>query len=114
MLLSSVTAPPVYRLRAGVAVDSYGDPVESWDAPERVRLKGASVQNVSVIEEEGTARHIIRGRKTLYAPGRVDLTAHDRIEAGGEVWKVAGDPVVRAGLASCVYTTAELERVTIG
>ncbi|CCQ44316.1 hypothetical protein ARTSIC4J27_240 [Pseudarthrobacter siccitolerans] len=115
MLLTSYRkVPSVYRLRPGAGVDSYGDPVESWDAPERVLLRGATVQSVSVVEDEGTTRHVIRGEKTLYAPGSVDLTAADRIECNGQIWRVEGDPVVRRGLASTVYTTAALERITIG
>lgn len=107
-------APSVYRLRPGTVTDSYGDPVESWTTPDRVLLRGATVQSVSVVEDEGTARHVIRGEKSLYAPGAVDLTAEDRIECDGQIWRVDGDPVVRRGLASTVYTTASLERVTIG
>lgn len=115
MLLTAYRrAPSVYRLRPGTKLDSYGDPVESWDTPERTLLRGASVQSVSVVEEEGTVRHVLRGEKTLYAPGDVDLTANDRIEVDGEIWRVDGDPVTRAGLASTVYTTAALERISIG
>ncbi|QPX62342.1 head closure Hc1 [Arthrobacter phage Tbone] len=115
MLLTAYRrASSVYRLRPGTKTDSYGDTVESWDAPERTLLRGATVQSVSVVEEEGTVRHVLRGEKTLYAPGVVDLTANDRIEVDGEIWRVDGDPVPRAGLASAVYTTAALERVSIG
>ncbi|UJQ86800.1 head closure Hc1 [Arthrobacter phage Reedo] len=115
MLLTAYrVAPTVYRLRAGTTVDSYGDPVESWTAPERTPLKGATIQNISIVEDDGVTRHVTRRRKTLYAPGAVDLRKDDRIESNGEVWRVDGDPVTRAGLASAVYTTAELERVSIG
>ncbi|WNN93966.1 head-to-tail stopper [Arthrobacter phage Nitro] len=117
MLLTAYRrAPSVYRLRPGTKLDSYGDPVESWDTPERVLLRNATVQTVSVFnpEDEGVARHIIRGQKTLYAPGAVDLTAADRIEVDGEIWRIDGDPVTRSGLASTVYTTAKLARVSIG
>lgn len=114
MLLSPVSGPTVTRLRPGSGTDSYGDPVESWDAPARFALKGATVQDVSVIEDEGTVRHIIRGQKTLYIPGAADLTAADRVEIDGEVWRVDGPPKIRAGLASAVYTTAALTLVTIG
>lgn len=115
MLLSAYKqTPSVYRLRAGTTTDSYGDPVESWTAPDRFLLRGARVQHVTTVEEEGTERRVIRGETTLYAPGAVDLTRDDRIEVGSEVWRVDGEPVVRAGLASTVYTTATLARVSIG
>lgn len=114
MILSTPYASPVYRLRAGMAEDSYGDPVESWDTPERVRIPGASVQDVSVVEDNGVSRRILRGEKTLYAPGSVDLTKDDRVEVDGEVWQVDGNPERRRGLASSAYTTARLVQVSIG
>lgn len=111
MLLTSYKiAPSVYRLRAGVTEDSYGDPVESWDVPERVRLKGATVQDVNAEEVDGATRRLIRGEKVLFAPGKVDLTENDRIEVSGEVWRVNAPPTIRSGLASTVYTTASLTR----
>ncbi|AYN58490.1 head closure Hc1 [Arthrobacter phage Liebe] len=113
MLLSpDPTVPPVYRLRAGTTTDSYGDPVESWDAPDRVRLRGASVQDVTVAEGEGVARRVIRREWTLFAPGAVDLTADDRVEYEGDVWRVDGDPATKRGLGSAVYTVCALTRVT--
>lgn len=115
MILTSYRrAPSVYALTPGVTLDSYGDPVESWDTPTRTLLRGAVVQDVSVVEEEGVARHILRLQKRLYCPGDPGLSAASRIEVDGEVFKVDGDPVVRAGLASTVYTTAALTSTAIG
>jgi head-tail adaptor len=113
MLLTSYkVTPAVYRLRAGSTVDSYGDPVESWTAPQRTLLKGATVQDVNTEEVEGATRTLVRGEKALYAPGAIDLTEDDRIEVDGVVWRVNGLPNVRRGLASSVYTTATLTRVS--
>ncbi|WGH21358.1 head-to-tail stopper [Arthrobacter phage Emotion] len=106
MLLNNYSLPPVYRLRAGVSEDSYGDPVESWDNPDKVRLKRAVVQHDSSTETETTSRRLMANERVLLAPGRVDLTAEDRIEYLGESWKVQGDPVTRDGLAQGVYTVA--------
>ena len=114
MILSTPYARPVYRLRAGVTEDSYGDPVESWDTPERVRIPGASVQDVSVVEDNGVSRRINRGERTLYAPGAIDLTKDDRVEVDGEVWQVDGTPEARRGLASGTFTTARLTQISIG
>lgn len=111
MLLTSYrVVPTVYRLRAGAGVDSYGDPVESWDTPERVKLTGATVQDVRAEEVDGAIRRIVRGEKALFVPGTADLTENDRVEVSGEVWRVNGAPTVRIGLASRVYTTASLTR----
>jgi head-tail adaptor len=113
MLLTSYkVVPAVYRLRAVAGVDSYGDPVESWTTPERVRLKGATVQDVRTEEVEGSTRTIVRGEKALFVPGAVDLTEDDRIEVSGEVWRVNGPPTVRRGLGSATFTTATLTRTT--
>ena len=112
MLLTSYrVTPPVYRLRPGTVLDSDGDPVESWDAPDRFKLAGAVVQDVSTVEEEGVSKQIVKGERTLFVPRRVDLKADDRIEVEGEQWRVNGDPVTKAGLASGVLTTAALTRV---
>lgn len=112
MLLTLPNSEPVYRLRATVGQDSYGDPVESWDTPQRTRLRGASVQDVSVVEDEGVDRRLVRGERVLFVRGAADLTEDDRIEYRAEVWRVAGDPFVKRGLASAVYTVCALERVT--
>lgn len=104
--------PPVYRLRAGSGTDSYGDPVESWDSPERFKLKGAYAQDVRAEEVDGAVRRIIRGEKVLFVPGAADLNENDRVEISGEVWRVNAPPSVRHGLASTVYTTASLTRVS--
>lgn len=112
MLLNLTCRPPVYRLRAGSGTDSYGDPVQSWDAPERVILRGATVQDISTVEDEGVAKRIVRGEKALFVPGAADVTVDDRIEYDGEVWRVNGDPAVKRGLATGVYTSAALDRIT--
>lgn len=114
MILQNPSGPPVYRLRASTGTDSYGDPVEGWDTPDRLRLRGATVQDVSVVEDEGVERRIIRGQKRLYIPGKADVTEDDRVEVDGEVWKVDGTPVFRTGLGSSRYTTAVLTAVSIG
>src|SRR4051812_11141143 len=107
-LLGLYGAAPVSRLRAKVAADSYGDPTEDWTAPDRLRLKGASVRAVASREDGG----LVRDERLVLVPGFADLTAADRVEADGEVWGgVDGGPLVRRGLASGTTTTATLRRV---
>lgn len=114
MLLTSRRLPPVYRLRAGQGTDSYGDPVEDWTTPDRLKLRLAQVQDVSSVEEEGQTKRILRGERLLVAPGHVDVKADDRIEVAAEVWRVNGEPSIRKGLASSVVTSAALVRVEGG
>ncbi|MCB5282729.1 MULTISPECIES: hypothetical protein [unclassified Arthrobacter] len=110
LLASNPGAPALYRLRAGIRLDSDGDPVESWATPERVLLRGAKVQPVSSTEDDG-ARRLIEGEGLLIVPGSPNLKATDRVEIDAEVWLVNGTPVVRCGLASGVYTSATLTRI---
>lgn len=113
-MITSSTASPVYRLRAGTVTDSYGDPVESWAPADvsRERLRGAAVQAPSSTEESSPAASQLTNERRLFAPSRLDLTDADRVEVDGVVWRVEGVPVVRRGLASGVYTTATLSRFT--
>jgi hypothetical protein len=99
-------ARPVYRLRAGSGVDSYGDPVESWTTPDRYLLKGAILQDAKS-EETGA---ILHSEKVLLVPGEPDLTEADRIEHDGDAWRVNGVPTTKTGLASRTFTVATLTR----
>lgn len=110
MIFTATRGPKVYRLRASQGVDSYGDPVESWDAPERVRLYRAVVQEPTTVEEESPGKRVVSGERALYAPSALDLVSGDRIEVDGEVWRVQGEPKVRRGFAMGVYTSATLAR----
>lgn len=110
MILNSTRGPKAYRLRASQGVDSYGDPVEDWDAPERVLLYRAIVQEPDTVEVEGVGKRVVSGERVLYAPTALDLVSGDRVEVDGEVWRVQGEPKVRRGLAMGVYTSATLAR----
>jgi hypothetical protein len=109
-LLSASSSAPLYRLRAGIRLDSDGDPVESWATPERVLLRGAKVQPVSSTEDDG-ARRLIEGEALLIVPGSPDLKASDRVEIDADQWRVNGTPLVRRGLASGAYTSVALTRI---
>jgi len=110
VLLSDPTLPPIYRLRPGQTTDSYGDPVESWDAPERVRLRNADVQGISSEETDIATREALAMQRRLFVRGKADLREGDRIERKGEIWRVDGKPVVRRTLATGYYTRATLTR----
>lgn len=109
-LLRPTRYPKVFRLRAGAALDSDGDPVQSWAAPERLRLKRATVQQSSSQDEDGAVRRTPLSETVwrLFVPGAVDLVHDDRIEVDGELYRVDGKPAVRDGLSQSVYTRALL------
>lgn len=102
----------VWRIRPGVVEDSYGDPVESWPNASKIRLRGASKQSVSAVEEDGANRRLLTDEALLFCPGRPDLRSEDRVRIGHEVWRVDGTPVVRRGLAIGDETVANLRRYT--
>jgi head-tail adaptor len=95
---------PVYLLRARTRLDTYGDPVEDWDDPERILIPGAVIQSVASTEEGGDLTHT----RNLFCRGALDVTAEDRIEAEGQVWRVDGDARVRHGLSVGTYTRLRL------
>jgi head-tail adaptor len=103
-------APKVYRLRPGVATDGYGDPVASWDNPDSKLLPRAELQAVSSDETESARATKLTNERVLFVPYAADLTDSDRVKVGAEVWRVDGEVLVRRGLASPVYTTANLVR----
>lgn len=110
MILSNLAAPPVYRLRAAQRVNAYGDDVEDWATPERVKLRRAVVQEVSSEEIETGTRRLLTDERTLIVEGEPDLAADDRIEYRGEVWRFHGDPITRPALGSATQTVASIRR----
>jgi hypothetical protein len=106
---------PVYLLTPGVVTDSYGDPIESWDTPERVRLPGAAVEapgasGSSTSEVETPTLDTLHNSRVLHVPRRLALTSRHRIEAEGSQWHVVGEPLVRVGALS-TFTRVALRRV---
>lgn len=114
LLRRNSRGPHPVRVRAGQALDSLGDPVESWAEADvaKLPLPGATIEHVEVEETERTGSRRIRREVVLFAFGAPDVRAADRVEHFGDVWRVDGDPVTRTGLASSVYTRATLTRVT--
>jgi head-tail adaptor len=109
VILGAVTPRAViYRLRPTTSLDSLGDPVESWEAPERTRLRRAECQTAAEAETGLLLEH----ERRLFVAGVADLTAADRIEAEGETWLVDGTPVVRRALAAGTVTVAKLTRLS--
>lgn len=111
-MLTTIATPTVYRLRPSTVLDSVGDPVLSWASPQRSPIPRAQVQEtpgavaITVgVREEGEA--------VLLIVGRADLTAADRIEANGHVWRFETAPTARPSLASGVLTEALLKRIEV-
>jgi hypothetical protein len=106
LLMNDPRAPKVYRVRPALVPDSYGDPVESPTASTRSQIVGATVEYVDS-EEDGS---VVRRERVLFVPRAYDLTKDDRVDVGGELWRIDGDPVTFRGRASGTYTSAVLKR----
>jgi len=109
-LIFETTRHTVTRLRATTVNDSYGDPVESWTNPSTMPLPRAVLYDGASLETETSRATTTSSDRVLHVPYRVDLAENDRIQDGSEVWRVDGKPIVRRGLASTEYTTANLVR----
>lgn len=112
MLGTIYAAKPTVRLRPRASADSYGDPVLDHSNPTRSRIRGAMVQPRPASEDETPSATSLRDERVLYAVGVVDLTASDRVEVEGAVWRVEATPIVYHGLASGAHTFANLVRLS--
>lgn len=110
-MLLNRTGPPVYTLRPGVVLDSYGDPSEDWANPVRARLKGATIQPVLSGDVTDSARTVLTDERVLFVAGNPPLSHDARVEYLGEVWRVDGTPALSRPLASGAYISATLRRV---
>ncbi|UVK59027.1 head-to-tail stopper [Microbacterium phage Cen1621] len=108
MLTTLASPAPIYRLRPTTTTDSVGDPVTSWATPQRDLIPRAAFDDGT---STGEAR--IEGTAELVIVGSFDLKAADRIEYGGEVWRIDGKPVVARSLVSGVLVHAKLVRVEV-
>ena len=117
-LLRPHRSPRVFRLRPGVTLDSDGDPVESWETPDRLRLRHVTLQESSSEDEDGLAqrslgsKRLTRSGRKIFVPYAADVVANDRVEIDGQLWRVDGNPNPRRGLATSVYTTVTLARLS--
>lgn len=105
----------VTRLRATTTTDRYENEILDWTAPDRLDVDDVALQPRSSVETTTTGRTtVVSGWWLCTRPGvDVDLTAADRIEAGGLVLEVAGDvarwPAPGGGVH---HVEAALRRVT--
>lgn len=101
------------RLRPGVLLDSYGDPVGlDWSNPETTRLNRATIKRGTAVDLKDLTGHAVATTGTAYVEGAVDLAKDDRLaEPDGTVWEVTGEGVIHHGLAGR-HTIAALKRLT--
>ena len=73
-------------------------------------IDGCSVQPASTaLTQDGRVQGISDGL-TVYAPADADVRAGDRIEYGGNVYTINGDPLVWPGAARLQHVQLNLAR----
>ena len=83
----------VIRLRPQTK-QSRGSAIPDWSNPDRLEIKGCSVQPVSTgLSQDGRVLGLFEGY-TVYMPPGADIKAGDRIEYDGNVYTINGEPKV--------------------
>ena len=83
----------VYRLRAEVVVDPYGDEAREWGSADRVAVYGVAMAPTVEPEFHQAGRDGVEVGWTLYCAYGSDVTAYDRIEHPVYgLFEVDGDP----------------------
>ena len=109
MPLISFWTQSITRLRPSTTTER-GSTVYDWSAPDRLVIDGCSVQPASTsLSQDGRVQGITDGL-TVYAPEDADLQAGDRIEYGGNVYTINGDPLLWPGAGRLAHMQLNLTR----
>lgn len=82
----------ITRIRPG-EMTVRGSVVPDWDHVETLTIPGCSVQPASTsLSQDGRVLGVQDGL-TVYAPAGIDVKAGDRIQYGGNVYTINGDPL---------------------
>lgn len=109
MPLQSFWTQSITRLRPGKKVER-GSTIFDWNDPDRLDIAGCSVQPASTgLSQDGRVLGVTDGL-TVYAPEDADVQAGDRIEFGGAVYEINGDPLVWPGAGRLAHIQLNLVR----
>ncbi len=99
----------IKRLRPSTTT-SRGSTIYDWSKPDELDIPGCSVQPASTsLTQDGRVQGISDGL-TVYAPADADVKAGDRIEYGGNVYTINGDPLIWPGAAALDHIQLNLVR----
>ena len=100
----------IIRIRPGTKT-SRGSTVPDWDNTDRLEVNGCSVQPASTgLSQDGRVLGISEGF-TVYLPVDADVQAGDRIEYGGNVYTITGEPKVwRSATGRVSHMQLNIER----
>ena len=109
MPVQSFWKQSIVRLRPGTKTER-GSTVYDWSSPGRLTIDGCSVQPAGTsLSQDGRVLGVMDGL-TVYAPADADVKAGDRIEYGGNVYTINGDPLVWPGVARMQHVQLNLQR----
>ena len=109
MSLLSFWTQSITRLRPGTKTER-GSEVPDWSSPSSLVIDGCSVQPASTsLAQDGRVQGISDGL-TVYAPADADIQTGDRIEYGGNVYTINGDPLIWPGAARLAHWQLNLVR----
>lgn len=109
-MLPSWANDTVTRLRATV-ITQRGSEIPDWTNPDRLTIPGCSMQPAGTsLTQDGRVQGTTDGY-TCYLPPGADVIAGDRIEYGGNVYTINGEPRVWKSPTGMVSNTQlQLER----
>ena len=109
MPLISFWTQSITRIRPGIKTER-GSTVPDWDNTSSATIDGCSVQPASTsLSQDGRVQGITDGL-TVYAPEDADVAAGDRIEYGGNVYTINGDPLLWPGAGRLAHMQLNLTR----
>lgn len=90
-MLPSWANDTVTRLRATI-ITQRGSEIPDWSNPDRLTITGCSMQPAGTsLTQDGRVQGTTDGY-TCYLPPGADVLAGDRIEYGGNVYTINGEP----------------------
>lgn len=99
----------ITRLRPGTKTVR-GSVVPDWANVSRLTIEGCSVQPASTsLSQDGRIEGVMDGL-TVYAPEDADVLAGDRIEYGGNVYTINGDPLIWPAAGRLSHMQFNLQR----
>lgn len=109
-MLPSWANDTVTRLRA-TTITQRGSEIPDWSNPDRLAIPGCSMQPAGTsLTQDGRVQGTTDGY-TCYLPPGADVLAGDRIEYGGNVYTINGEPRTWQSPTGRVSTTQlQLER----
>ena len=109
-MLPSWANDTVTRLRATI-ITQRGSEIPDWSNPDRLTITGCSMQPAGTsLTQDGRVQGTTDGY-TCYLPPGADVLAGDRIEYGGNVYTINGEPRAwQSPTGRVINTQLQLER----